>query len=87
MYEREPVTDIYLCRVNFSEDNNHILDFVDINSQNTFFDNLPGKFHLEDATFQRKNMYIRMDGKFDQIQLYNYGWYDNHLENMRYYFL
>lgn len=86
MYEREPVTDIYLCRVNFSEDNNHILDFVDINSQNTFFDNLPGKFHLEDATFQRKNMYIRMDGKFDQIQLYNYGWYDNHLEYMRYYF-
>lgn len=86
MYEREPVTDIYLCRVNFSEDNNHILDFVDVNSQNTFFDNLPSKFHLEDATFQRKNMYIRMNGKFDQIQLYNYGWYENHLENMRYYF-
>ena len=86
MYEREPVTDIYLCRVNFSEDNNHILDFADVNSQNTFFDNLTSKFHLEDATFQRKNMYIRINGKFDQIQLYNYGWYENHIENMRYYF-
>lgn len=86
MFERPAITDIVLTRVNFSDRLEHILDFTNVNEQTTFFDNLPNKLKLEDATFQRKDMYIRMDGKFDTIQLYNYGWYHNHIENMRFYF-
>lgn len=86
MFERPAITDIVLTRVNFSDRLDHVLDFTNVNEQTTFFDNLPNKLVLEDATFQRKDMYIRMDGKYDTIQLYNYGWYHNNIENMRYYF-
>ena len=86
MFERPAITDIVLTRVNFSDRLEHVLDFTNVNEQTAFFDNLPNKLELEDATFQRKDMYIRMDGKFDTIQLYNYGWFHNHIENMRFYF-
>lgn len=78
-YYREPDTLISLLHLNFNINNQDVLDFKNETEQRAFF-NSHVDFRLEDATFQRANMSIRYNGKYDDIINMNYGFFKNFIK-------
>lgn len=71
-----PSSNIYLVKTPFELEERNTLTFSDVNSQHTWFSNLP-KLYLEDATYQRKDGVIRYPALVDNILEYNYCMYQN----------
>lgn len=71
-----PNTNIILLKVPLSLDNKNQITFTNKQAQYNYFMSLP-HLTLENATYQRKDGYIRFDKSFDQLIEYNYVMYQN----------
>lgn len=71
-----PQTDIFLLKCPLTLSNKHQITFANANAQYNYFNSLP-KIELADASYQRKDEFIRFDGHIDEIQEYNYCMYKN----------
>lgn len=72
----EPNTEIYLIKSPIELDNNNQLSFATATAQHNYFASLP-KRTLTNATFQRKDGYIRWPESMENILNYNYCMYRN----------
>lgn len=72
----EPNTEIYLLKSPIEPDNDNQLSFANATAQHTYFSGLP-KVTLENATFQRKDGYIRWPASMESVLSYNYCMYRN----------
>lgn len=71
-----PNTEIYLLKTPIELDNNNQLNFADATAQHTYFDSLP-KLNISEATFQRKDGFIRYPANMETVLDYNYCMYRN----------
>lgn len=71
-----PNTEIYLIKSPIELDNDNQLDFTSATAQYNYFASLP-KVTLANATFQRKDGYIRWPASMENIIEYNYCMYRN----------
>lgn len=72
----QPNSEIYLIKSPIELDNNNQLSFASASAQANYFLSLP-KVALTNATFQRKDGYIRWPGSMENILNYNYCMYRN----------
>ena len=72
----EPNTEIYLIKSPIELDNDNQLNFASADAQYNYFSNLP-KVTLENATYQRKDGYIRWPASMESVLTYNYCMYRN----------
>lgn len=72
----EPNTEIYLIKSPIELDNDNQLNFASAADQYNYFSNLP-KVTLENATYQRKDGYIRWPASMESVLTYNYCMYRN----------
>lgn len=72
----EPNTEIYLLKSPIEPDNDNQLSFANATAQHAYFSGLP-KVTLENATFQRKDGYIRWPASMESVLSYNYCMYRN----------
>lgn len=72
----EPNTEIYLIKSPIELDNDNQLNFASLDAQYNYFSNLP-KVTLENATYQRKDGYIRWPASMESVLTYNYCMYRN----------
>lgn len=72
----EPNTEIYLLKSPIELDNDNQLSFANATTQHNYFAGLP-KVTLENATFQRKDGYIRWPASMESVLSYNYCMYRN----------
>lgn len=72
----EPNTEIYLIKSPIELDNDNQLNFANADAQYNYFSNLP-KVTLENATYQRKDGYIRWPASMESVLTYNYCMYRN----------
>lgn len=71
-----PKTEIYLIKSPIELDNDNQLSFANATAQYNYFSSLP-KVTLANATYQRKDGYIRWPADADSIMHYNYCMYRN----------
>lgn len=71
-----PNTEIYLIKSPIELDNDNQLSFASATAQYNYFSSLP-KVTLTNATFQRKDGYIRWPASMENILDYNYCMYRN----------
>lgn len=71
-----PNTEIYLIKSPIELDNDNQLSFANATAQYNYFSSLP-KVTLSNATYQRKDGYIRWPADADSIMHYNYCMYRN----------
>ena len=71
-----PNTEIYLIKTPIELDNENQLNFANATAQYNYFSSLP-KVTLENATFQRKDGYIRWPASMESVLNYNYCMYRN----------
>lgn len=72
----EPNTEIYLIKSPIELDNDNQLNFASATDQYNYFSNLP-KVTIQNATFQRKDGYIRWPASMESVITYNYCMYRN----------
>lgn len=72
----QPNSEIYLIKSPIELDNDNQLSFASASAQANYFLSLP-KQTLTNATFQRKDGYIRWPGSMENILNYNYCMYRN----------
>lgn len=72
----EPNTEIYLIKSPIELDNDNQLNFANAEVQYNYFSNLP-KVTLQNATYQRKDGYIRWPASMESVLTYNYCMYRN----------
>lgn len=72
----EPNTEIYLLKSPIELDNDNQLSFANATAQYNYFSALP-KVTLANATFQRKDGYIRWPASMESVLSYNYCMYRN----------
>jgi len=72
----EPNTEIYLIKSPIELDNDNQLSFANATAQHNYFSGLP-KVTLTNATFQRKDGYIRWPASMESVLTYNYCMYRN----------
>lgn len=80
-----PNTNIYLLKVPLTLSNKHQLTFTSKTQQHNYFMSLP-KLLLEDATYQRKDKYIRYPGNADELINFNYVMYQNENSGNKWYY-
>lgn len=71
-----PNTEIYLLKTPIELDNNNQLSFASAEAQHTYFAGCP-KLNISDATFQRKDEFIRYPANMESVLDYNYCMYRN----------
>ena len=72
----EPNTEIYLLKSPIELDNDNQLSFANATAQYNYFSSLP-KVSMQNATFQRKDGYIRWPASMESVLTYNYCMYRN----------
>lgn len=72
----EPNTEIYLLKSPIELDNDNQLSFANETAQHNYFNGLT-KVSLANATFQRKDGYIRWPASMESVISYNYCMYRN----------
>lgn len=72
----EPNSQIRIIKSPIELDNLNQLTFTSKEAQETYFKSLP-YLEMDDSTYQRKDGYLRFDGKFEDCIQYNYCMYQN----------
>lgn len=72
----EPNSEIYLLKTPIELDNNNQLTFTNATAQYNYFSSLP-KINISEATFQRKDGFIRYPQNMEAVLGYNYCMYRN----------
>ena len=71
-----PNSEIYLLKTPIELDNNNQITFADATAQHTYFAGCP-KLNISEATFQRKDGFIRYPANMESVLGYNYCMYRN----------
>lgn len=71
-----PNSEIYLLKTPIELDNNNQLNFASVAAQQTYFQSLT-KINISEATFQRKDEFIRYPANVETVLGYNYCMYRN----------
>lgn len=71
-----PNSEIYLLKTPIELDNNNQITFADATAQHTYFASCP-KLNISEATFQRKDGFIRYPANMETVLGYNYCMYRN----------
>lgn len=71
-----PNSEIYLLKTPIELDNNNQITFADATAQHTYFNSCP-KLNISEATFQRKDGFIRYPANMESVLGYNYCMYRN----------
>lgn len=71
-----PNSEIYLLKTPIELDNNNQINFASASAQQTYFQSLT-KINISEATFQRKDGYIRYPANVETVLGYNYCMYRN----------
>jgi hypothetical protein len=71
-----PNSEIYLLKTPIELDNNNQLNFANAAAQQTYFQSLT-KINISEATFQRKDEFIRYPANVETVLGYNYCMYRN----------
>lgn len=71
-----PNSEIYLLKTPIELDNNNQLTFANVTAQYNYFSSCP-KINISEATFQRKDGFIRYPANMESVLNYNYCMYRN----------
>lgn len=71
-----PNSDIYLLKTPIELNNNNQLSFANETAQFNYFNSLP-KINISEATFQRKDGFVRYPANMESVLEYNYCMYRN----------